>query len=339
MKTKIAVLGAGSFGIALCRLFSRNKDFEVILWSAIDEEIYELLKFGENKKFLPGIKLDSSEIKLTTDLNEIIDADYVFFAVASAFVRNVTRMVKKFLKNECVVVNISKGLEKNSFKRMSEVIIDELGEDVNFAVLSGPSHAEEIARFVPTTVVVASKNLKLAENLQRVFSSSVFRIYVSDDMVGVELGGALKNTIALAVGICDGLNLGENAKAALMTRGVVEIGRLGVKLGAKSQTFAGLSGIGDLIVTCISCHSRNHKAGFLIGKGFSIKSALNEVKMVVEGYYTTEVAFNLAKKLGVSMPIIAELYEILYCGKNAETAIGRLMTRPVKHEYEKLWFD
>lgn len=339
MKTKFAVLGAGSFGIALCKLLSSNKNFEVVLWSAVESEIADLLENCESKKFLPGIKLSCEEVKLTINLNDISDADVVIFAVASNFVRNVAIRVRSFLKEGCLVVNIAKGLEKNSFLRMSQVILSELGSDKNFVALSGPSHAEELANLVPTTVVAASKNLKVAESLQKILSSSVFRIYVTDDVVGVEIGGALKNPIALAVGICDGLNLGSNTKAALMTRGIAEIGRLGVKLGARSSTFAGLSGVGDLIVTCMSLHSRNKRAGVLIGQGKSVFDALQEVNMVVEGYSTTKVAFELSKKCGIYMPIISELYEVLYSGKNARDVMYNLMTRPVKHECEKLWFD
>ena len=339
MRIKFAVLGAGSFGIALCKLISRNVGFEVVLWSAVEEEIVDLLKNGESKKFLPGIALNQNMMKLTTKLSEISDADIVVFAVASKFVRDVANRVKNFLKRDCIVVNIAKGLEEHSFKRMSQVILDVLGKNQKFAVLSGPSHAEEIAKLIPTTVVVAATTVQTAEYLQKILSSSIFRIYVSDDMVGVELGGALKNPIALAVGICDGLKLGENVKAALMTRGIAEIGRLGVKLGAKARTFAGLSGVGDLIVTCTSFHSRNKRAGILIGQGKSVLNALNEVNMAVEGYLTTKVVFELSKKCGVSMPIINGLYEVLYYDKSAKSVMFNLMNRPVKHEYEKMWFD
>lgn len=338
MKTKFSVLGAGSFGIALSKLIANNKQFEVNLWSALEEEIYELKLHGENKKYLPGIKLLKNEVNLTTNLNDVYGSDFIIFAVASSFIRKVAKMSKNFIQKNSIIINIAKGLEKNSFKRMSEVIFDEIGHENEFVALSGPSHAEEIARFVPTTMVAASNNLKTAQILQKTLSSKTLRIYINDDIIGVELGGALKNIIALAVGICDGLGIGENAKAALITRGIIEIKRIGTALGAKSQTFAGLSGLGDLIVTCNSMNSRNKRAGVLIGKGKNIKSAIGDVGMVVEGYGATETAFKLAQKLKISTPIINELYAVLYQNENAKVAISNLMNRPIKHEYEsKVW--
>lgn len=335
---KFTVLGAGSFGIALSKLIASNKNFEVTLWSAVENEISELKLNGENVRYLPGIKFLKNEVNLTTNLKDISSSNFVIFAVASPFIRKVARMVSEFLPKNCIIANIAKGLEGESFKRMSQVISEEIKCDDGLVVLSGPSHAEEIAKFIPTTVVAASENLKAAELLQKTLSSAVFRIYVNSDLIGVELGGALKNIIALAVGICDGLGLGSNTKAALMTRGIAEIGRLGVALGAKSQTFAGLSGVGDLIVTCTSLHSRNKRAGILIGKGESVKTALKEIGMVVEGFNATGVAFKLSNKLKVYMPIVSELYKVLYENKDAKDAINVLMKRPVKHEYEKLWF-
>lgn len=333
MKTKFTILGAGSFGIALAKLIANNKNFEVSLWSALENEINELKLHGENKKYLPGIKLLKNEINLTTNLEDIQNSDFIIFAVASSFVRKIAKMVNEFLPKNCIIINIAKGLEENSFKRMSQVIFDETGNENNVVALSGPSHAEEIARFIPTTMVAASKNLKTAKFLQKTLSSPVFRIYINEDIVGVELGGALKNIIALAVGICDGLGLGENTKAALMTRGIIEIERLGITLGAKQQTFTGLSGIGDLIVTCTSLHSRNLRTGILIGQGKNSKDALNEIGMVVEGFNATRVAFQLSQKLKVPMPIVSELYRVLYENESAKTAIGKLMNRPVKCEY------
>lgn len=340
MKTKFAILGAGSFGIAMAKLIASNKNFEVTLWSALNDEINELIMNGENKKYLPGVKLSKSEVNLTTNLHEISNSDFIIFAVASSFVRTIARTIKNFLPTNCIIVNLAKGLEETSYKRMSEVISDEIGCENNLVVLSGPSHAEEIAKFVPTTVVAASKNLKAAEIFQKTLSSSIFRIYINNDIIGVELGGALKNILALAIGICDGLRLGENSKAALMTRGIVEIVRLGVALGAKPQTFSGLSGLGDLIATCTSLHSRNRKAGILIGQGKEIETALKEVGMVVEGFNATKVAFNLSQNLKINMPIVKELFKILYKGEDVKKAVNELMNRPVKNEneLEKLYF-
>lgn len=334
MKTKFSVLGAGSFGIALAKLIASNKQFEVNLWSALEDEIYELKQHGENKKYLPGIKLSENEVNLTTNLNDIHNSDFVIFAVASSFIRKVAKTVKSFLPQNSIIINIAKGLEKNTFKRLSETIIEETDRNDKFVALSGPSHAEEIARFVPTTMVAASNNLEAATILQKTLSSQTLRIYINDDIIGVELGGALKNIIALAVGICDGLKVGENTKAALMTRGIVEIQRIGAALGAKPQTFTGLSGLGDLVVTCNSSNSRNKRAGVLIGKGESVETSINKIGMVVEGYAATETAFHLAKKLKISTPIVDELYAVLYEHESAKKAMVNLMSRALKCEYE-----
>ena len=338
MRKNIAILGAGSFGTALAKLISGYANCDVMLWSAVDSEIYDIIKNKENKKCLPGVVIDTNRVKLTLDPSDISAADVVIFAVASSYVREVAQKVAGYVKKGAIVVNVAKGLEQKTLKRLSEVICQELGE-CSFAALSGPSHAEEIARFVPTAVVVASEDLSVAEKIQDILNSQTFRLYVNEDLIGVEIGGALKNIIALAAGICDGFGFKDNTKAALMTRGITEIGRLGVALGAKNQTFAGLSGIGDLIVTCTSMHSRNRRAGILIGQGKSSSEALSEVGMTVEGYFATKAAHDLAKTKGVYMPITEQLYEVLYKGRNIEDALKSLMSRPAKHESEKFWFN
>ncbi len=333
MKVKFAVLGAGSFGLALCKLISQNENYEVILWSAIKEEIETILKYGKNDRFLPGIVIKNSRIKPTINLEDIVNCDIIFFAVASAYIRQTLQKVKPFINKNCILINIAKGFEISSLKTISQIFFDEIKSNENFIVLSGPSHAEELAKFAPTAVVAASCNLLIAERLQNLLNSTMFKIYISNDVIGVEIGGALKNTIALAVGICEGLGLGENTKAALMTRGIFEICKIGVKLGAKNETFMGLSGIGDLIATCSSNDSRNKKAGFLIGSGETIETALKKVGMVVEGYQTTLFAHKLAEKLKINIPTIDEIYNILFKNGNVLDFINKLMIKPVKYEY------
>ena len=336
-KRVIAILGAGSFGTALAKLISGYENCDVVLWSAVEAEIQGIIRDKENKKCLPGVVIDTNRVKLTLDPCDISSADVVIFAAASSYVRAVARQVAGYVKKGAIVVNVAKGLEQKTFKRLSEVICEELG-DCLFAALSGPSHAEEIARLVPTAVVVASESLSVAEKIQDVLNSQIFRLYVNDDLIGVEIGGALKNIIAFALGICDGVGFKDNTKAALMTRGIAEIGRLGVALGARSQTFAGLSGIGDLIVTCTSMHSRNRRAGILIGQGKTADEALSEVGMTVEGYFATKAAYELSRAKDVYMPITDQLYNVLYKGRDIKDALNHLMSRHSKYESEKFWF-
>ena len=331
MKTTIAILGAGSFGTAIIKLLSSYQKYKLILWSAVREEIDDLKKNKENTKFLPGIKIDTDNIKLTINNEDLKEADILIFAVASKYIRDVAKSISNFIRKDAVIVNVAKGLEQKSFKRLSTVIFEETQSE-KIVALCGPSHAEEIAKFMPTTIVASCGNIKIAEYIQEILNSNFFRVYVNEDIVGVEIAAALKNIIALAVGICDGLELKDNTKAAVMARGLVEIARLGVFLGAKEKTFLGLAGVGDLIVTCTSKHSRNKKAGFLIGKGYEISKALKEVNMVVEGYFATKAAYEFSKINKVNMPITTELYKILYEKEEIKKSIENLMNRKTKHE-------
>lgn len=320
---KIAVIGSGGWGTAISILLA-GKGNEVYLWSWIQEETDRLNRDRENKEFLPGVKLPDNII-CTHDMAECIDgAEVVVTAAPSPATRKTASQMAEYIAPGQKIVNISKGLEGEL--RLSEVYKQEIPQ-ADISVLSGPSHAEEVSRGIPTTVVVASETTQTAEFLQDVFMCSTFRVYTSDDIIGVELGGALKNVIALCAGISDGLGYGDNTKAALITRGVAEITRLGVAMGAKAATFSGLSGLGDLIVTGTSKLSRNHTAGELIGKGMSLKEALEKVHMVVEGVNTAGAAYNLSKKYGVETPIIEHAYKILFEGMDPREAVNLLMTR------------
>lgn len=333
---KIVVLGSGGWGTALAVTAFRN-GHEVWLWSKFPQEIEEIKKHGENKKLLPGVAIPE-DICLTSDFSCINAADLVVMAVPSFAVRQTAGLLKPFLTAGITVVNVSKGLEEGSLKRLSAVIQEELPE-AKVAVLSGPSHAEEVSRGIPTTVVAAAAEMPVAEYVQELFASGTFRIYTNSDIAGVELGGALKNVIALCAGVCDGLGLGDNTKAALMTRGITEIARLGEALGARAETFGGLSGIGDLIVTCTSMHSRNRRAGILIGQGKTAVQAIQEIGMTVEGYHAAKTAKELADKTGVEMPIVEQCYAVLYQDLSAKQAISNLMGRPYKHEMEQIWIQ
>ncbi|MDK2894638.1 MAG: glycerol-3-phosphate dehydrogenase [Moorella sp. (in: firmicutes)] len=331
----IAVIGAGSWGTALAILLAR-KGFRVNLWARRREVVAELEEIKENKAYLPGVKLPAG-IRPTIDLQAATrDADLVVLSVPSHAVRLTARQVKPFLPPGTIVVNTAKGLELDTKKRLSEVLAEEGFTRV--AVLSGPSHAEEVGRGLPTTVVVAAADRNVAEYVQDIFMDPTFRVYTNPDVTGVEYGGALKNIIALATGIADGLGLGDNARAALMTRGMAEIARLGVALGGKAMTFAGLSGIGDLIVTCTSMYSRNRRAGMQLGEGKALAEVLSGMGMVVEGVRTTAAARELARQYQIRMPITEEIYQVLYAGKPARDCVAALMERPRTHEVETgLW--
>lgn len=320
---KIAVIGSGGWGTAVAILLA-EKGNDIYLWSWIQEETDRLNADRENKEFLPGVRLHDN-IVCTHDMGECIEgAEVIVTAAPSPATRATAEQMARYVKQGQKIVNISKGLEKEL--RLSEVY-SEVIPQANISVLSGPSHAEEVSRRIPTTVVVASKDRETAEFLQDVFMTSTFRVYTSEDIIGVELGGALKNVIALCAGISDGLGYGDNTKAALITRGIAEIKRIGAAMGAKTETFSGLSGLGDLIVTGTSTLSRNHTAGELLGKGFSLEETLEKVHMVVEGVNTAAAAYNLARKYDVVTPIIDQAYAVLYEGANPRDAVNALMTR------------
>ena len=328
---KITILGSGGFGLSLA-VMTESFGHEVTVWSAFESEIEQIRTDGEHKAKLPGIKIPPS-IKLTADISCISGSDIVLFGIPSQFVRSTAKKAAPYITENMIVLNTGKGLEDKTFKRMSEVLEDEI-KNAPVVAMSGPSHAEEVALSIPTTVVVSSRDMEAASTIQDVMSNNCFRIYLNDDVIGCELGGSLKNIIALSAGICDGLGFGDNTKAALMTRGLREIARLGVAMGAKTDTFSGLTGIGDLIVTCTSMHSRNRRAGILIGEGTTPEKAVENIG-TVEGYYCCSVAYELAKKVGVTMPITEQLYKILFENGKPKEALNTLMTRPNTHEVEK----
>ena len=332
--TKIGVLGAGSWGTALAILLA-NKGFDVELWSAVETEIELLRTKREHVDRLPGVILPDN-IYIESDLEKTCkDKDVIVFAVASPFVRMTAQRAKKYIKEGQIIVNVAKGIEDVTYKTLSEIIEDEI-PCAKVCVLSGPSHAEEVSKGIPTTCVVGAKTKELAEYVQDVFICDNFRVYSSPDVLGIELGASLKNVIALAAGIVDGLGYGDNTKAALITRGITEIARLGVSRGAKIETFAGLSGIGDLIVTCTSIHSRNRQAGYLLGKGYTLEAAINEVNQTVEGINSVKAALGLARKNNVNMPIVEELNRVLFEGKDAREALFDLLKRDKSIEYTSL---
>ena len=316
---KISVAGAGSWGTALAILLHDN-GHEVILWSALKDEVSMLSEKREHESKLPGVKIPE-EIAITDDLETTLkDRDLIVLAVPSPFTRSTARSMKNLVRKGQIIVNVAKGIEENTLMTLSEIIEEEIPQ-ANVAVLSGPSHAEEVGRKMPTTCVAGARTKETAEYIQGLFMSPVFRVYTSPDILGIELGGALKNVIALAAGTADGLGCGDNTKAALITRGIAEIKRLGVAMGAHAETLTGLSGIGDLIVTCASVHSRNRKAGYLIGRGYTMQEAMDEVKMVVEGVYSAKAALALSRKYHVEMPIVEEVNQVLFEGKSPKDAL------------------
>jgi glycerol-3-phosphate dehydrogenase (NAD(P)+) len=331
---KVCVLGAGSWGSALALVLAK-KGYEVCMWTRHSDQAEEINKTKENTAYLPGI-IFPENLNLTSDIEVAVkECNMIVSAVPSQAFRSTCKTIKPFINEDQIIIDVAKGLEKGTGLRLSEVFKEELPNNP-YVVLSGPSHAEEVARDIPTTVVVASEDIKIAEKVQDLFMAQAFRVYTNPDIVGVELGGAFKNIIAFGAGICDGIGYGDNAKAALMTRGISEMSRLGVAMGANMTTFAGLSGIGDLIVTCTSMHSRNRRAGILIGQGKTLKETLDEVKMVVEGITATEVAYEVAKKLGVDVPITNAIFAVLDQGKNPKEVGIELMVRQKKHEMEEI---
>lgn len=335
---KVSLLGAGSWGTALAITLAKN-GHDVMLWSALESEITLLNTHREHIERLPGVKLPEN-ITITSDLKEACtDKDIIVFSVASPYVRNTAKQCASYIKEGQIIVNVGKGVEEDTLKTLSEILEEELPK-AEITVLSGPSHAEEVSKGIPTTVVVGAKRKETAKMIQETFRSNVFRVYISPDIIGIEIGGALKNVIALAAGMNDGLEYGDNTKAALMTRGIAEITRLGVAMGGNKETLSGLSGIGDLIVTCTSNHSRNHNAGYLMGKGYSMDAAMKEVKQVVEGVYSAKAALALAKKYQVSMPIVEKVNQVLFEGKSAKEATRELLAREPIAEYEELqWIE
>lgn len=329
----IGVIGSGSWGTALAVLL-HNNGHSVTLWSAIPEEVEELKEKREHRS-LPGVKL-LEEMAITGDLKAAMeDRAVMVMAVPSVFVRATAQKMAPFYQQGQVIVDVAKGIEEASLKTLSQIIEEEIPA-ADVAVLSGPSHAEEVSRGIPTTCVIGAHKKATADLLQNIFMSPVFRVYTSPDMLGIELGGSLKNVIALAAGAADGLGYGDNTKAALITRGIAEISRLGMAMGGKMQTFSGLSGIGDLIVTCASMHSRNRRAGILIGRGYSMEEAMKEVNMVVEGVYSAKAALALSKKYQVSMPIVEQVNQVLFEGKPASDAVQDLMLRDKTNEHSDL---
>lgn len=331
----ITVLGSGGWGTALSNVLTNN-GHKVTLWSYQAEECANLRKTHENP-YLPGVVLNDS-IQFTSELSSVSGADMVVMATPSFAVRKTAEAICGHLSSDVVMVSVTKGIEDGTCFRMSQVIAHVTGKRV--AVLSGPSHAEEVGRGVPTGCVAACEDIAAAKFVQDTFMNEHFRIYASDDVVGVELGGALKNVIALCAGICDGMECGDNTKALLMTRGLTEMARLGVALGGRKETFAGLTGIGDLIVTCTSMHSRNRRAGILIGQGKTPHAAMQEVGAVVEGYYAAKSAWELACKTGVDMPIMQQAYHVLYENGDPAAALSILMNRAKQFEIEDAgWYD
>lgn len=333
----ISIIGAGSWGTALAVLLHKN-GHKITVWSIVEEEIEMLRKEHEHKDKLPGVRLPEDMV-FTTDLEEAVkDKDVLVLAVPSPYTRTTSHNMAPLVKEGQIIVNVAKGIEESSLLTLSQIIEEEIPKAV-VAVLSGPSHAEEVGRGIPTTIVVGARRKATAEYLQNIFMNEVFRVYISPDMLGIELGAALKNVVALAAGIADGLGYGDNTKAALITRGIAEIARLGMAMGGKIETFSGLTGIGDLIVTCASMHSRNRRAGILIGKGYTMEQAMDEVKMVVEGVYSAKAAMGLAEKYGVQLPIIEQVNNILFAGMPVDEAVKNLMLRDKKIENPLIPWD
>nr|WP_302596208.1 NAD(P)H-dependent glycerol-3-phosphate dehydrogenase [uncultured Cellulosilyticum sp.] len=325
----IAVIGAGGWGLALGLLLN-DEGHKVTFWCYDEREKNDILQHRENKRCLPGIKIPL-EVAFTTDMGQALEsADVAIIAVPSKAIRTTAKAMAPFIPEKAIVVNVSKGIEEESLMRLSQVIEDVLPNNV--VVLSGPSHAEEVARHIPTTVVVSSNHMESAVEIQDLFMNKYFRVYTNEDLIGIELGGALKNVIALAAGIVEGIGYGDNTMAALITRGMTEIARLGIAMGGKPSTFAGLTGIGDLIVTCTSGHSRNRRAGELLGQGYTIEEAMEKVNMVVEGVPTTKAGYALMKKYDVEMPILNAIYAALFEKASVAETIDALMMRDKKNE-------
>lgn len=327
---KIGVIGAGSFGTALATVLA-GKGHDVTVWARKREQVENIIQTRENSHYLPGVKLPD-KIKFTDNLKEAAaDKDYLLFAVPAQSFRGVLKEAAEYFDHSVPVINVAKGIEKGTLLRLSQVS-EEIMPDIKYVALSGPSHAEEVARQLPTTVAVAGTDHDLAMEIQEIFFTDRFRVYTNEDLAGVELGGALKNIIALGAGISDGLGFGDNAKAAMMTRGITEMTRLGLTMGADMKTFSGLTGIGDLIVTCTSMHSRNRRCGILIGKGVNPDESTHRIGMVVEGISTAEAAYALAQRYNIDMPITESIYKVIHGEMDARSAVSYLMGREMKNE-------
>ena len=328
----ISVLGAGSWGLGLALLLNNN-GHNVTVWSVLNDEVVMLQTEREHKRCLPGVRIPDSITISGDTANVINNADVLVLAVASPYTRSTAKLIAPFVKEGQIIVNVAKGVEEHTLLTLCQIVEEEIPQ-AKVAVLSGPSHAEEVSRGIPTTCVIGAHEKNTAEYLQNIFMSDVFRVYTSPDMLGICIGGALKNVIALAAGIADGLGYGDNTKAALITRGNAEITRLGVAMGANPHTFSGLSGIGDLIVTCASMHSRNRRAGILIGKGYTKDQAMEEVQMVVEGVFSAKAALELSKKYNIEMPIVEQVNKVLFEDKPAAEAVKEIMLRDKKIEID-----
>ena len=331
------MIGAGSWGTALAVVLNKN-GHEVTVWSVIESEILMLQEHQEHIDKLPGVKL-ADTIRFTTDLKQAVSGmEALVLAVPSMYTRQTAHSMAPYVSDRQLIISVAKGIEEDTLLRLSQIIEQEIPQSVA-AVLCGPSHAEEVGRGMPSALVAGAKDKKTAERVQHYFMNEAFRVYTSPDIIGMEVGASLKNVIALAAGMADGLGYGDNTKAALITRGINEIGRLGLAMGAKYETLGGLTGIGDLIVTCASMHSRNRRAGILMGKGYSMKRAMDDVKMVVEGVYSAKAAMGLAKKYGVDLPIIEQVNAALFENKPVKDAVYELMTRDKKPENEELAWE
>ena len=334
---RVGVIGAGSWGTALAVVLAKN-GHQVTVWSIIEDEITMLKEKHEHVDKLPGVKLPDS-MEFTTDLEQAVKtSDMLVLAVPSIFTRSTAKSMAPFVKDGQIIVCVAKGIEETTLMTISDIVEQEI-PNADVAIMCGPSHAEEVGVGLPTTVVAGARTKATAEKVQDVFMDEVFRVYTSPDVLGMELGGSLKNVIALAAGVADGLGFGDNTKAALITRGIAEISRLAIAMGAKAETLAGLTGIGDLIVTCASKHSRNRKAGMLIGQGYTMEEATKEVKMVVEGIYSAKAARALAQKYEVDMPIIDIVNQVLFENMSAKEAVVELMEREKRSEHDSLEWE
>lgn len=334
---KVGIIGAGSWGVALATVLDEN-GHDLTVWSLLEDEVRMLNRDHEHKSKLPGVKL-SEQILFTTDLEKAIKGmDLIVVAVPSPYVRSTAKNMRPYIEEGQIVVDVAKGIEEDSLMPMTEILAEELPL-ADIAILSGPSHAEEVSRKMPTSIVAGARKRTTAEYVQNLFMNSYFRVYTSPDVLGIGLGGSLKNVIALAAGMADGLGCGDNTKAALITRGIKEISRLAEKRGAYDETVMGLSGLGDLIVTCASVHSRNRKAGFLIGQGKTMQEAMDEVQMIVEGVYSAKAARKMAENYDIELPIIDEVNRVLFEDKNAKEALLDLMQRDKKKEHTILKWE